>query len=166
MKKIRMISMDTSSTCTGYGYFENAIMQTVGALFSESKDNEERMDGMCKNIIGLLNEKRPHIVVAELTVVENNAHTQRLLSEILGVVRGWCIMHDAEFVTYRPNEWRALVADEGETIPVKRDDCKTWALAKARDMLGFDIQNDNVAEGFLIGIARINDFVRNDWEEI
>lgn len=161
-----MVSLDTSSTCTGYACFHDGEYVESGTLSPDCTDNEERMNKMCVSIIEYLNANNPVIVVAELTVVENNAHTQRLLSEILGVVRGWCIMHDAEFVTYRPNEWRSLVALEDEVIPRKREECKLWAIEKAKEMLNRMYIDDNEAEGYLVGIARINDFIRNDWEEV
>jgi len=157
MAKIKMVSLDTSSTVTGYAYFENGVLKDYGELNHEKeKDAEIRLEDMCLDIAGLLSDKKPLIVAIELTSVTRNAHTQRILSEIVGVVRGWVLCNFAEFVRYRASEWRKLVCCKGEVAPTKRNEAKEWAIIKVAEE--FDIKgiSDNVAEAILIGQARIN----------
>lgn len=161
----KMISIDSSSTCSGYATWEDAIYKRGGHLVPIEKDKEDRIDEMCRLLGTMLTKEKPDIVVIELTVVDRNAHTQRILSEILGMVRGWCIATGAEFVTYRPTIWRHLAAELDEAVPTKRDECKAWAIKKVSDILGREVQEDE-AEAYLIGLARIHDFERNDWELI
>lgn len=157
MKECRMVSLDTSSTATGYAYWENAVLKESGELKADSKDKEDRLDEMCLKIMDILRKYKPHIVVIEMTVVETNANTQRILSEIVGVVRGYALMHDCDFVRYRPSSWRYLVKDENETLSKKREDLKKWSVAKVSKLYGIN-GSDNETDAILIGLAHINYF--------
>ena len=116
---------------------------------------------MCRELINLLCNKKPDIVVIEMTVVPNNTGTQRLLSEIVGVVRGWCLSQrkNIEFVRLRPTEWRKLVKDKNEKVPKsKKDGLKLWDIKKVKELFGFTPIDDNEADGVLLGCARIRQF--------
>lgn len=157
MRKIKMIALDTSSTITGYAYFENGVVKKYGELnHDKEKDIEIRLEDMCFDIINLLNDIKPLIVVIEMATVTRNAHTQRLLSEIVGVVRGWTLNNFSELVRYRPSEWRKLVCRSGEAAPKKRDEAKEWAIIKVAEEFDIKDISDNAAEAILIGQARIN----------
>ena len=159
MRVTKMVSLDTSSTFSGYCLYENAVRVESGEFVHDpkiEKNADIRKENMCLDIIQYLNRHKPVIVVAELTVVPRNAGSQRLLSEILGVIWGWCLCNAAEFVTFRPGEWRRLVAD-GESVPIRREEAKAWAIHKVSRLYGIHV-TDNEAEAILIGQARINQF--------
>ena len=161
MKKIKMVSLDTSSKDSGWAYWENGILKEHGVIHVSHKDANLKLDHMCRELAGLLNKKKPDIVVIEMTVVPNNAATQRLLSEIVGVVRGWCLSQkkDIEFIRLRPTEWRKLVKNSGEKVPKsKKDGLKQWDIDKARELFHFEPIDDNEADGVLLGYARIKQF--------
>ena len=156
-KKCRMVSLDTSSTCSGYACWENGKLIECGTLdHRKEKDAEIRVEDMCLDIVNTLNRFLPTIVVIELTAVTKNAQTQRMLSEIVGVVRGWSLVKYAEFVRLRPAEWRSLVKGE-EPCPVKRADAKRWAIKRVKEVFLLDVPED-CAEAILIGQARVNQF--------
>ena len=93
-----------------------------------------------------------------MTVVERNAQVQRLLSEIVGVVRCYAIMHkDVDFVRKRPTEWRKLTKDEYYPEKGKKVDFKKWSVEKVKRDYGIEC-DDNEADAILIGQARINEF--------
>lgn len=50
-----------------------------------------------------------NIVYIEETVVLRNAHTQRFLTRLQGVVYAWCMNHGCEFNTIRPTSWRKAI---------------------------------------------------------
>ena len=160
-KNCKMISFDSSTKLTGYALFVDGTLSRCGVLdHSKEKDMEIRMEDMCFGIINLLNKEKPDIVVVEMTVVPNNASTQRQLTELIGVIRGWALINYAEFVRMRPSEWRHLVADQEEKIPIKRADAKIWAVEKVKLHYNIDA-TDDTAEAILIGQARINQFAKN-----
>lgn len=161
-KKItKMLSLDTSSCASGWAYWENARLIGSGVIdLNKIRDKEERLDEMCRRLAALLREKKPEIIVIEMTVVENNAGTQRLLSEIVGVVRGWHIFANVpEFIRLRPSEWRKLVKDKDEKVPrSKKDGLKEWDIQKAQSLFSVEVADDNEADAILIGYARIRQF--------
>lgn len=160
-KVTKMVSLDTSSRASGWAYWENGNLTDYGVFdYSKMKDKEARLDTMCISLCNLLKEHKPDIIVIEMTVVEKNAGTQRLLSEIVGVVRGWHIITGAsEFVRLRPTEWRKLVREEDEKLPKSKDDgLKNWDIAKANALFGLSLKDDNIADAILIGYARIRQF--------
>lgn len=158
-KKCKMISLDTSSTITGYAYFENAkYINSDIICCNKEKDIYIRVENMCFRIIDELKRHKPDIVVVEKPPYCNDAETLILLSEIVGSVRGWAITEGfAEYVEYSPNRWRKLVADKDEKIPTKRNLCKPWDMEKAQAIIKRKPIDDNEADAVLIGIARINE---------
>ena len=156
-KITKMISLDTSSVCSGWAYWENGILTDHGVIdTSLIKYRDKKLDNMCKNLIHLLKAHDPDIVVIEMTVVPNNAETQRILSEIVGVVSGWCLSQrkSSFFYRIRPNEWRKIVCNDNEKFPhSKKAGLKEWDIQKAKDIFGFDPIDDNEADAVLMGYA-------------
>lgn len=155
MSKYRMVSLDTSSTKTGWAYFESGKLKESGVIdCHKEKDSEIRLEDMCFAICDLLTAKKAKTVVIEMTVVVRNAAAQRMLSEIVGVVRGWSLCNFAEFVRLRPTEWRKLICKDGK-VPTKRDEAKAWSIQMVKEDFK-KIVSDDEADAILIGQARIN----------
>ena len=126
---------------------------------------EDRLEQMCRELIALMDDKKPDIVVVEMTVVTRNVATQRILSELVGVVRGWCMSQRRQrfFYRMRPTEWRRLVKKEGERIPrSKKKGIKAWDVRKACEIFGIEPADDNEADAVLIGHAYIRLFEDTD----
>lgn len=156
-KDVIMMSLDTSTKYTGWAVHKNAVYAKSGELdFADIKDGAERLDTMLHAIFDLLNKDHPYIVVIEETKAPRNAQTQRILTEILGAVRGWCLCNNAEFVSLAPSTWRKLVYGYD---PRNRDIAKQMAIEKVLKDYGLNC-SDNQAEAILIGLARINQFVK------
>lgn len=156
--KYRMVSLDTSSTKTGWAYWEAGELTEYGEIdHSKEKDIEVRFEDMCLSILSLLNRLKPETIVIEMESVTRNAHTQRILTEIIGVVHGWALSNYAEYVEYRPLAWRKLNCEEEEKVPAKREDAKAWSITKIKNLFEKDT-TDNEADAILIGRARIKEF--------
>lgn len=161
MKKniYKMLSLDTSSTNSGYAYWENGILKEYGVLNSEKYDDKLlKINDMGNQLIEKLNKYKPQTVVIEMTVVERNAHTQRILSEIVGIVRGWAIINKAEFVQMRPTEWRKYAKEKDEKLPTKKPDLKAWSVNRVKNIYSLKV-TDDCSDAILIGLARINMFI-------
>lgn len=154
---IVMISLDISTTSTGYAVYGNALLIRSGVIIANNKSMTDRQMVMIEHIHKLFDEYAPVIVVAEEATPTRNAKVMRSLAMISGAAMGWCACHDAEFVLYKPSEWRKLVCNQGESVPFRRDEAKLWAVQKVHDMHGMNV-NDDEAEAILIGQARINEF--------
>ncbi len=151
---VRMISLDTSTRCTGFCCFENGEIKDFGKV---KANDEEPLDEMMALIYGLLQEYKPDIVVLENTVVTRNAKVQRSLTMILGAARLWAILNHSFYFTINPSEWRKLVKKPDEILPKKREELKKWSIDKAREYYNgcsgnFD-GNDDISDALLIGVA-------------
>lgn len=154
IKIIKLLSMDTSSSCTGWCVYENGCYVKSGEIsLKKIKDGAERLKKMCLSILYIIKKESPDIIVVENTVVVRNAEAQRMLTMILGVIYGQCILNHIEYVALRPTEWRSLISKEkkGRT----REELKQWSVNKVKELFGLDVSNDQ-SDAILIGQALIN----------
>ncbi len=159
MSLTRMVSLDTSSTITGYAYWENARLKESGILYHDNEKNTLiRIEDMTIDIIDKLKSFKPDIVVIEQPPFCNSPKTCVMLAEIVGCAKGYAISTGADYVEYSPSEWRKLIADVGEIIPRKRDEAKRWDITKAENIFHKLMEDDNEADAILIGLARIRQF--------
>ena len=162
----KMISLDTSTTASGWAYWENATLTEYGELLhnaKKEKDIELRLNAMSRDLIELLEKYQPDIIVIELTAAPKGAQTQRSLTELIGVVRGWAAFHDTDFVRVRPSHWRKLAKQycerefHGEiTLPTERSQLKCWSMDVVKKQYGIQV-DDNISDAILIGISRIEE---------
>lgn len=156
-KKIKLLSLDTSTRNTGYALYINGKLQNYGVLTVKSRElTDEPTDNMLLKLSGLLNEYKPDIVVLENTVVVRNARVQRDLTQILGAIRFWCIQNGSCFYTLNPTEWRRLVKDAREVLPKNRQELKAWSVKKASEYVHKPLESNDVSDAVLIGVAYIN----------
>lgn len=155
--KHKLLSLDTSSSSTGWAYFENGKYVKSGLINLKSmKDSSTRMTEMTKEIYNLIDHYSPTAVVTEMTVVLRNPAVQRMLTMILGAVFGKCVIHNIEYQTLRPTEWRKLI--DTNKKPRKRDELKEWSKSKVKELFYIDDITDDVSDAILIGQAYVNMF--------
>lgn len=154
------MSFDSSATSSGWALFTNAELTAHGVIPHSEKNMEldDKATLMIEDLLSILNKKSPMIVVVEKPPFKNDPKTLVVLSEIVGVIRGWAVLNNADYVEYVPSQWRTLVANEGEKIPIKREDAKKWDIQKVKELFGIDLDSDDEADSILIGHARIIQF--------
>ncbi len=163
MRETRLMSFDTSTTCSGWALFKDGVLSGHGVIDLDPRrgkayrDSEARIGLMMASLLRELDMITPDIVVIERPPLARDAQTLINLSEIVGAVRGWAAVNEADYVEYFPGTWRRFVADPGEAVPRKRAEAKPWDVEKARAIFGFDPLDDNEADAALIGQARINE---------
>ena len=152
----KVIGLDTSSNSTGWSIFIDGEYSKSGIIDCGSiKDTQTRLKKMCSTLLSFLNTNSPDIVTVEMTVVSRNASAQRMLTMILGVVYGWCIIHNAYFEMLRPSEWRALISNEKKGR--KRNELKLWSVRKVKELFNIDVTDDE-SDAILIGQAYVNKY--------
>lgn len=153
MSKCKLLSLDTSSTDSGWAYFENGILEDYGHIEMNKKDDsiikQEKMIIALKELVDRID---PDICVIETPPYMNSPKTLILLAEIVGSVRGM-VIDRCQYEEMEPKRWRRLVAMDGEKIPNKSKESKAWDIAKVKEYYDIDTTNDNVADGILIGLA-------------
>jgi len=160
---IVLVGFDISSRCTGYSKYVNGELVSSGTInfYKNKEDSSVRLKKMKKAIIGHLLMMKPDIVVVEKSASNNNIKIQRMLSEINGIIEGYCILNNVEYVTYTPAIWRMYVRDKDENLPKTRKELKVWAIKKVYQLFpNANLQTDDEAEAILIGLARINEIER------
>lgn len=152
--KVRMVALDTSSTESGYAYFEAGDLKDSGIINHEKeKDPEIRVEDMVMSLYNILNTYIPDIVVIENNVVGRNAKTERMLGHIVGCINGWALSNFKEFVKIRPSEWRKAV--KGDIVcPRKRDEAKKWSINRTAELYHIWV-NDNEADAILLGTGYV-----------
>lgn len=154
---IKLLSIDSSTTSTGYAIYTNGQYNRCGGIdFSDIKDTTTRLDKMVQSLYSLIAEEKPDIIVVEKMSVERNAQTGRNLMMIIGAVYGKCIDIDIFFYDFTPSEWRKLV-DPGKK-PRKREELKIWSKNKAKEIFGVEDINDDISDAILIGLAYCKKF--------
>lgn len=156
MNNIKMISLDTSTSCTGVAVWNNGEYVSSTTLSTDKKvKGEEKLNQMIKLVIDYIDKNLPTIVVTEKLAVTRNAQTVGMLTELLGAIRGHCVINNIFYYSLRPSEWRKEVANVFDQKPNgrKRDDQKAWALDIVNNKLKFDIQSDDQAEAILLGVG-------------
>ena len=153
MPLCKMVSLDTSSSETGYAVFEDAEYKLSGILVpNKGLTGQPKMDDMCKQIVGLLKKESPDIVIIERMSVGRNVRTARILSEIIGVVYSWCLANpEVYYEEMTPSQWRGYLGLQGKG---KRDELKQASIDFA-NAAGIRIESDNEADAVCIGLAYI-----------
>jgi len=156
MQTCRMISMDTSTKKSAVAVFDNGTYissQTID--LAKEKDMECRFSHMSAELWKILAESKPDIIYIEDTAVTKNAQTQRFLTRLQGVIYAYAMLHNCEFNTIRPTEWRKLVGiEQGRK---KREALKQEAIEKIKTTMNLQVGDDE-AEAILIGAAAIRRF--------
>ena len=164
MSKCRLVSLDTSTSCTGYGVYENGVLVSHGTITLSSGEKKSELPNhilMYEKIESFLKEKKPHIVAVELTCKPNNASTQRKLDRILGDIELYCIRKKIFYYEMNPVSWRKAIRDN--VLPLKlekgkpnRPQWKKWSM-KAVEKFGIKATDDET-DAILIGLAYILTF--------
>ena len=159
INKCKLISFDTSTTSTGYAIYLSGEFNRYGLLdFKHIKNSEERIKEMILKIYEVINNEKPQIIVAEMTVVPRNVQAQRNLTMILGAIQGKCLENDIFFYLFRPSEWRSLVKESNEKLSRKREELKEWSKHKVLEKYNISNINDDVSDAILVGQAYVNKF--------
>ena len=150
----KIISIDSSSTITGWALYENGHLKDSGIInLKKEKDSVIRCETMVMEIFELLKKYSPNTIVVENNVVGRNAKTERMLGHIVGTIEGWSLANFAEFVLLSPSEWRKAVKPAaGPSCPKKREEAKQWSINRVSELFGKAV-NDDEADAILLGYA-------------
>lgn len=159
--KVKMISIDASTSASGVSEYINGKYRSSIVLKTDPKiKGDEKLNQMIKLIFQYLSQKKLEIIVVETIVPTRNAMGTRMLQELTGSIRGYCIYHDIDYYSLRPTEWRKAVVDSIGIKPKgrKRADQKEWALDIVNNKLNIKTDSDDEAESILLGLGYINLF--------
>lgn len=138
------ISLDTSTTNTGYAvYDDEGNLLTSGVISSSSEDYLERAN-MMADCVSILSERFniTEACIEELKVLNNQKTLTKLAITQGIIIRELC---DTAIIFVPPSVWRSLFH-----IPKKREEAKRKAIEIVKNKLGKTVTDDE-AEAILLG---------------
>ena len=160
-----MISIDSSSSKTGWAYFENANYKTSGVIDFDTNEckkkykgnSDKRIEDMCLAIINLLKEYKPDIIVIEKLNVGRNMVAVRCLSKVIGVVYCYSILNNCFYYEIQASQWRSQIGIQAKNR--KREEFKQMAIGYVKNTLSIDVTDDE-ADSICAGVAYIKMFTQ------
>ena len=158
-----MLSLDTSSSKTGWACFEDAKYKSSGVINFDTNEfkkkykgnSDKRVEDMCLAIFDLLKKYKPDIIVIEKLNVGRNMVAVRHLCKVIGVVYCYSILNDCYYHEIQASQWRSQIGIQGKNR--KRDEYKQLAIEYVKNILGIDVTDDE-ADSICAGIGYIKMF--------
>ncbi len=163
-QKCKLLSLDTSSSKTGWAYFENAKYKKSGVIDLDTKEckkkykenSEKRIEDMCLAVLDLLKKIKPDIIVIEKLNVSRNMNAVRVLSKVIGAVYTYYISNDdCSYFEIQPTQWRSKL--DMQSGRKKRDELKQLSVEYVKNTLGIDVTDDE-ADSICAGVGYIKMF--------
>lgn len=153
----KLVSIDSSTKCTGIAYFENGQLKKHGIIDMHlEKEVQHRTSEMGLRIMRALNAFSPDTVAIERPRGHNNPQILRKLTTLVGMVRGWCVWHDLKYVEIAPTQWRKVL-EFRQGRGVKRQEQKAQSLEYVKTRYGIEAKTDDEADAICIGCSLIKE---------
>lgn len=153
MRKSTLISLDTSSSKTGWAFFINGKYNQSGLIDLTTKENkklssDDRIGKMCLTIFELINKYSPDTIVIEKLTVSRNMVTVRVLAKIIGTVYAYALQNKTNYIELESSQWRSALHMQKHGR--KRDEYKKLSIEYAQNIAHKEI-NDDEADAICIG---------------
>lgn len=154
---VTLLSLDTSTTSTGWAVFQNGIYQDSGVIdeFKKEKNGYKRLGLMVKKLLMYIEQLKPDIIVIEKDVVFGNMKVIDMLMKIIGAVYGFCLNNGITYYEFAPSEWRKYV--KLQAFGRKRTEFKQASIKYVKDNFNKEV-NDDEADAICVGIAYCKKF--------
>jgi len=151
-----MLSIDQATVVSGWAVFTDGKYVCSGSINLSKCDKESKFDKMSLSLINLLSDIKPDFVIFEKTALQINTATLILLSQLQGIIMGYCILNNIPYFIYSPNQWRKQLGFKvGRGI--KRNELKAFAQDYVMQTLNKHIDEDE-AESICMGLAYLKLF--------
>ena len=154
---ITLLSLDTSTTSTGWAIFKDGKYQESGVIddFKKVKNGHERLRLMTKELLDSIGQLEPDIIVIEKDVVFGNMKVIDMLMKIIGAVYGFCLFNGITYYEFAPSEWRKYV--KLQAFGRKRTEFKQASIKYIHDNFNKEV-NDDEADAICVGVAYCKKF--------
>lgn len=150
--KTTFLSLDQSTTITGWCVWQDGVYKCSGILdHKNERDLRVRVDLMIKDIAALLDRYSPAVVYIEDTAMHSNIKTLKNLTQLQGIIIGFCKARNIDIQIISPSEWRKILGFT-QGAGVKRPELKRQCFQWVREHLGIEGTEDEV-EAIGIGAA-------------
>lgn len=154
-------SIDSSTTKTGMAlYVDGVLKEHLLIDYKNERDVDKRISKMCYSIYSQLKKWNPNIVIVEDDYNKNNVKTVKMLSNIIGAIRGYCVINDWECACIMPSQWRKEFPEFKPKM--KREELKYTSIQLVKKNTDIDCSEDecdaiNIGEAYLRILKRYCD---------
>lgn len=162
-KQTKLISLDTSSSKTGWALFENGKYVKSDVIDLDTKEckkiykgnSDKRIEDMCLSVWNLLDENKPDIIVIEKLNVGRNMVAVRALSKVIGMVYCYSILNKCFYYEIQPSQWRSQLGMQSSKR--KREEYKQLSVQYVKDNFSINVSDDE-SDSICAGVGYIKMF--------
>lgn len=151
MSKI-LISLDESTTCTGYAVFDDSELIEHGIFSFKSKDVLKRVSLIMEEIENLINIYKPNNMVIEDVQITMNAATAKSLLGLQFMIEVYAYRNNIHCETYRTTKWRKILG-LSNSRSLDRKAKKQETIDYVKDKYGIEVLKDDESDAIAIGTA-------------
>lgn len=163
---MRILSIDGSTTATGYALFEDGKLIDYGVIKSEKSDWRLRIFDMSDTLSKYIEKHKPidRIYMEDVPLKQGTTKTTLMLGVLQGTMMGMAVTHGSFIEFISVGTWRKKVGlFDGNGI--KREDMKFKSIEKANELFGLNLKwvsksskknEDDISDSILIGWSQIN----------
>ena len=148
---MRIVSLDQSTRCSGYAYFEGGKYIESGVIdMSKSKlETDKRSFEMAKECWKIIKKYKPEVLFIEDVQSQANPKTMIILARLAGMIIGYAEAHKVQVHIITPSQWRSMLNFK-LGAGVKRQELKQQSIDYVKDTYGIDAPEDE-AEAIALG---------------
>lgn len=159
------IGFDLSTSCSGYGVFEDGTLIDYGAIEPHGDNWREKIMNETMTISHIIAKYRPDKIYVEDVPKKPGNNTLMKLGAVQGMILALCAGFKIMPEFLLPNEWRRKIGlYDGTREGLKREVLKEKAVNMANDVFGLELKwcganskksQDDIAEAILIAYSQI-----------
>lgn len=160
-----IISIDASTSSSGWAVFQNNELIAHGCVKPKGKDWRDRIMEESVFFMRLIQKYNPDMICAEAMPLKPGSHTLETLGAVHGMILCLCAGYKIKPVFLLPSKWRkTLGLFDGTRQGMKREVLKEKAIIMANEKFGLDLKwhgpkskksEDDKAEAILVGWSQI-----------
>ena len=150
MMPIVLMSLDQSTTCSGYAVFRNGVLDDSGKIKGCGDTSDKRITNMAISLLDVIKKAKPDEVILENIQMEyGNAHAFKILAQLQGALMLGLSQQNIPYNIVAPATWRSRLGWK----KMKREEAKAYSVAWVQDKYQIDVENNDEADAICIGTA-------------
>ena len=147
---MKILAMDQATNRTGVAIIENKdLLSHYVVDKSHIKDVPLRIKEMFIDLVRIINDQQPDILILEGVQRQQNEKTMLMLSQFGGMLVGFAYLNNLDVTVYLPTEWRKLLGFH-QGPGTKRDDLKAQGIDFVQKTYGVLVSDDE-ADAICLG---------------
>lgn len=166
MKNEIILSLDASSTSTGWAIFNNNELLSYGVIQPDGEDWRDRLLHQASKLDEVIENFHPNkIIMEDVPLKSNNSKVLVILGAVQGFILGIASSYGIPIKFVLPSEWRSpLNLYDGTRDGTKRKELKKKSIEKANEIFGLSLvwvspsskkNMDDISDAILLGYSQI-----------